>query len=302
MSINMQSKNKYYRFFFAAALFVVAAAANITSAQTAAVLDTVKQTDVTVSNVKNAETESAGAAAAQSSSSSSDWTGVYIGGYLGGNFNRSSANTSTVFNSSGYFAASSVTAINSSGAQKLDPNGFTGGATLGYNYQSGRFLIGAETDFGALTGKKTATTTTVYPCCSPTSFTIAQSVKTDWIFTARPRVGVIAGNALFYGTGGLAVTKIDYNARFTDNFATANESGAINKTRAGWTAGGGVEYKVANKWSVKGEYLFADFRRATTTSTNLTAFTPPTAYPSNVFTHSIYSKNHMLRFGVNYHF
>lgn len=302
MSIQTQSNNKFSFFLTLVALFVVATAANLAFGQSTSTFDPQKQPDPTVSNVKSGDSDSAGNASAQSPSSTSNWTGVYVGGYAGGNFSRSSANTSTVYSSTGYFATTSVPAINAVGAQKLDPNGFTGGATLGYNYQSGRFVIGAETDFGALTGKKTATGTQVYPCCSPTSFTVTQSVKTDWIFTARPRAGFTVGNALIYGTGGLAVTKIDYKAQFTDTFASANESGAINKTRAGWTAGGGVEYKVANKWSVKGEYLFADFRRSTITSTNLTTTPPPTSYPQNPFTHSIYSKNHMLRFGVNYHF
>ncbi|MER3430484.1 MAG: hypothetical protein C4324_05480 [Blastocatellia bacterium] len=135
-----------------------------------------------------------------------------------------------------------------------------------------------------------------------TTFTVAQSLKTDWFFKARPRVGFTLGDALIYGTGGLTVTRTDYRARLTDTFASENESCPINKTRAAWTAVGGVEYKVANKWSVKGEVVFTAFRGATTTSTHLTAFTPPIAYPRNPFTHSIYAKYHLLRFGVNYHF
>lgn len=299
MLIKTHSNYKFFPLLFSVALFVVASAVNIALGQSTSTFDPSRQSDVTVSGLKATDSEPTGSTAAQSTSSSANWTGVYVGGYAGANFTRATANTSTVYSPTGYFAASSVPAINTVGVQKLDPNGFTGGATLGYNYQSGRFVIGAETDFGALTGKKTATGTAVYPCCSPTSFTVTQSAKTQWIYTARPRAGFTLGNALIYGTAGLAVTKIDYNARFTDTFASANESGAINKTRAGWTAGGGVEYKVANKWSVKGEYLFADFRRETTTSTNLTA---GPAYPQNPFTHSIYQKNHMVRFGVNYHF
>jgi hypothetical protein len=50
-------------------------------------------------------------------------------------------------------------------------------------------------------------------------------------------------------------------------------------------AGVGGEYALMNGWSVKAEYLYVDLGRVSTTSANLTAFTPPIAFPANVFTH-----------------
>ena len=65
--------------------------------------------------------------------------------------------------------------------------------------------------------------------------------------------------ALFYVTGGLAVT----NAKFTDSFGSfANTSVAAvssDSTHVGWTAGVGMEYAFTDNWSVKAEYLYADF-------------------------------------------
>jgi len=65
--------------------------------------------------------------------------------------------------------------------------------------------------------------------------------------------------ALFYVTGGLAVT----NVKFTDSFGSfGNTSVAAissNTTRVGWTVGGGIEYAFTNNWSAKAEYLYADF-------------------------------------------
>jgi len=58
-------------------------------------------------------------------------------------------------------------------------------------------------------------------------------------------------------------------------------------------------------WGWQGEYLRASFGGASThTSTNLTAFTPPIAFPTNVFTHSIGDLGgvNIYRFGFNYHF
>jgi len=153
-----------------------------------------------------------------------------------------------------------------------------------------------------LSGTKTATTTTPYTVATPpATFTITQSLKQRWLWTARPRFGYSTGNALFYLTGGLAVTKVNYQALFTDTFSSAHENGGLDKTKAGWTGGGGVEYKVGSNWSVKGEYLYSDFGRQTVTSTNLTA-PSATSWPGNVFTHSIFLAQHDLRFGINYHF
>ena len=51
---------------------------------------------------------------------------------------------------------------------------------------------------------------------------------------------------------------------------------------------------------VKGEYLYTDFGRTTTTSRNLIAYTLPLAFPSNVFTHSLALHGHTLRVGLDY--
>lgn len=235
-------------------------------------------------------------------SSSGDWTGWYVGGYAGVGLNRSGASTTTVFSPTGYFATSSVPAINTVGTQSLSQTRFSGGGTVGYNHQSNNWVVGAEADFGFLSGTPTATGTATYPCCAPSAFTVTQTSRNRFLMTARGRVGYAFNNVLFYGTGGLAVTRINYAELFTDTFATARETGAFIRTKAGWVGGGGFEYKATAKWSIKGEYLFEDFRRSGTTSTNLTAFSPPIAFPTNIFTHSIFTKQHEIRFGFNYHF
>jgi len=38
------------------------------------------------------------------------------------------------------------------------------------------------------------------------------------------------------------------------------------------------------------------------TSANLTAFSPPIAFPTNIFTHTADLRTHFVRFGVNWHF
>ena len=230
------------------------------------------------------------------------WSGLYVGGFAGLGVGRSTADTSTIYDGAGYFLTTSVAAINASGHQRLTPKNFTVGGQAGYNFQSGKWVYGAEADLGFLAGSNSASTTTTYPCCSPQTFTISQTIKNRWLFTARPRFGYSTGKALIYATGGLAMTGLNYTSTFTDNHATANESGGVNKTKLGWAGGGGIEYAFDDKWSFKGEYLYTGFGRSTTTSTNLSAFSTPLTFPTNIFTHSINYQENNFRFGVNYRF
>lgn len=251
----------------------------------------------------------AGIASAQNSKD--DWTGFYVGGYVGVDHSRSNGTTSTVYSGSGYFADTSVTSINNDGDSKLRSNGFTGGGQFGYNRQFGRLVVGGEVDFGANQASDSSSVTNEYPCCSPTAYTIGQEIKSNWRFTARPRVGVTAGKALIYGTGGLAITDLKYSALFTDTYASAVENGSIEKTKAGYTLGGGVEVKVAKHLSVKGEYLFSNFGRETVNGSVLTTQfsgndlvggVGSETWPENVFTHTAKIQDHGFRFGINYRF
>jgi outer membrane immunogenic protein len=238
------------------------------------------------------------------SAQTTDWKGFYVGGNAGGVKGSADTFTSTVFSPTGYFAMSSVPAIAAVGKQKLSPRGFTGGGQVGYNFQTGHFVLGLETDFGAMHVNDDFVGSTTYPCCAPTNFTVKQSISTDWLWTARPRVGVAAGPVLVYGTAGVALTNLSYQALFIDTFATAHENAGVDEIRTGWIAGGGVEFKIGggSHWSMKGEYLLADFGQVKTTSTNLTAFTPAVAFPTNVFTHQADLQQHIFRTGFNYRF
>lgn len=241
-------------------------------------------------------------AVASSANAADDFKGFYIGGNVGGANGHSDASTTTIFSPTGYFASSSVPAIATNGAQNLSSSGITGGGQAGYNFQHGAFVLGFETDFGAMNVSASKSTTATYPCCAPTAFTVTQSISADWLFTFRPRVGFAAGPVLIYGTGGLAMTNANYQALFTDTFATAHENGGKEDHLTGWAAGAGAEFKVHRHWSVKGEYLFASFGSLSTTSNNLTAFTPPIAFPTNTFTHTADLQAHIYRFGINFHF
>jgi outer membrane immunogenic protein len=113
----------------------------------------------------------------------------------------------------------------------LDPRGVAGGIQAGYNWQTGQFVFGAETDF-QLSGAED--TFAAYKFANP------------WFGTLRGRAGIAMDNVLFYATGGLA-----YGSGRLE-FLGLSES----QPHFGWVAGAGIELGLTPSWSAKVEYLY----------------------------------------------
>lgn len=134
--------------------------------------------------------------------------------------------------------------------------GVLGGIQIGYNFQSANIVYGAEVDFGGSSAKKS------FGGTNPNSgYSYAAETGIEAMGTARARLGyAFDNNVMVYATGGLAFAKV------RDSFLHISPPGGGNATyswtntgwRAGWTAGGGLEYMFARNWSVKGEALYYD--------------------------------------------
>ena len=233
-------------------------------------------------------------AAAPAIAGPTDWTGPYVGANVGGGFGAS--DMATTAGSGGYFAGSSISSIAANGTANLKPTGFTGGVGGGANLQTGNWVVGLEADIDALTLNKSTAATAVYPCCSPSAYTITQGAKTSWLFTARPRVGWTTNGVLVYATGGVAVTDFHYTATFADTFTPVTENGSKTSTKTGWTLGGGLEAQIDPKWSLKAEYLYADFGKVNSTA----ALVP--AVSGQVMDHNAKLNTSLVRFGLNMRF
>ena len=242
------------------------------------------------------------------------WTGVYIGGNAGGAWGRSDVATTTTFVPlpAGYFGAANIPAVNAAGTGTIKPNSFTGGGQIGYNWQfAPTWVAGVEADLSYfhLSGSRTAAG--AYPTIpvAGVGFNFQESVQTNWLFTARPRIGWANNNWLFYATGGVAVTQLKYNSTFTDNAGGGFPSGMLDigtpsTTKVGWTIGGGVEAALWAHWAVKAEYLYVNFGSVTGASTNSVnpAYALAVGGPSiNPFSHSANLTANILRVGLNYH-
>jgi outer membrane immunogenic protein len=231
----------------------------------------------------------------------SSWSGFYVGGNAGYDWGR--AATNGVLGAPAPFLPVDLAAISTASSPRLQPNGFTGGGQVGYNWQAGGAVFGVEADIESFRLRASTTATLPFPSTLPGGlvgpptafFTSASSVSTDWLFTARDRIGWANDHWLLYATGGLAVTKV--NATQTVALiAPFVFNASASDTRVGWTVGAGFEYMVSRNWSVKGEYLYLDFGTLNGTGVLTPAFAGLTLNNSTRLTANI------ARAGVNYHF
>jgi outer membrane immunogenic protein len=197
-----------------------------------------------------------------------NWTGWYMGLNAGGNWGTSQPSTTATRGT--YFVPRDLAQIAAAGNQSFKTNGFTGGIQGGYNWQSGYLLAGIELDFGYFDSSGSQRVTAAYLSAPGSALNVNTSVSTNWLFTARPRLGVVANNVLFYGTGGLALTQLKASWAFTDTYASAAESASASSTKAGWAVGGGIEAAMSGNWSIGGEYLYVKFGGVSAVSSNLT--------------------------------
>ena len=144
-----------------------------------------------------------------------------------------------------------ITALGVSTTGTYEVRGALVGATLGYNYQTGPWVLGIEgdIDWSNIGGQVTGPVMGI-----PATF----ETQLSWLNTFRGRVGYALGPIFPYLTGGGAFGGI----RATDAITipgSGNELAGLSDVRLGWTAGAGLEYGLLNQnWSVKVEYLYVD--------------------------------------------
>ena len=185
---------------------------------------------------------------------------------------------------------------------------FIGGGQAGYNWQTGAFVLGVETDFDGSTLSKSfnnvgAPFAAVAGPLTGDFLTVNGKNSLTWLGTTRARVGFVAtpdNRLMIYATGGVAYG--GGNSQFSAFDATTGSfwSGNPSSTRVGWTIGGGVEYAITNNITIKGEYLYADLGSSNFNSAGNAASL--IAFPGvSVSGHIDYNAS-IFRAGVNYKF
>ena len=200
------------------------------------------------------------------------WTGFYVGLNAGATIGDSRYQFAPFFSN---YAQSNV--------------GFTGGGQLGYNWQMGPVVFGAETDINYRSGGS----------ASNGWGNGGSNNNSGYFGTVRGRLGFTPmDRLLIYGTGGLAYgnSNLPNNVVGLDSFGAPRSFYGSNNngTKLGWTAGAGAEYAITPKWSVKAEYLYVNLGK--TNVNYVDAFTGLPGYASAS------NRNHVVRLGINYHF
>ncbi|MBM3562691.1 MAG: porin [Alphaproteobacteria bacterium] len=220
-----------------------------------------------------------------------NWAGLYMGASLGGGIPLHGADRLQA--ASGFGSP----IFDLYPASATHP-GVTVGAQAGYNWQSGPWVWGFETDLSLLDGRRGPTgaylASPAYP--PPAIFTLASNSSANFFASIRGRLGYAWDRTLLYLTGGVAAggergpTTLTLGAGGPDGIFYAPWS---QSSRMKYAIGGGFEYAFAENWSARAEYLFLNQSLNTQLFDNGADFT----YVSRVR-----NENHLLRFGLNFHF
>jgi outer membrane immunogenic protein len=190
------------------------------------------------------------------------WTGLYLG-----------------FNAGYGFSTSSDSLTDYEYTAGLRAEGGFGGAQIGYNWQvNPRWVAGIEADFqaSAINDRNVL----VYADSN-----VEYTHRLDSFGTVRGRLGMSAGNALIFATGGFAYGSVHKAYAYE-----SNDFYTFKGVATGYTLGGGIEYKITPAWSVKAEYLYLDLG------------TNATSQSGDVWTQTDNRDTyHVFRAGANFH-
>jgi outer membrane immunogenic protein len=205
------------------------------------------------------------------------WTGTYVG--INGGYSWATTNHTDLFGAT---------------TNDFNQSGGMAGVTYGGNWQSGRWVLGFESDFDWADIKGTLTTAgPPAGLCSisggNTCFTKIKEFSTE-----RMRAGYDLNGWLLYGTGGVGFARVQAGQNpCVSPVPVFGGSSCNTEWRTGWVAGAGVEKMFLPNWSAKIEYLHFDFGNALN-------YTPTSVGGGNSV--HVLERGDMVRVGINYHF
>lgn len=200
-----------------------------------------------------------------------------------------------VFNWSGFYLGADVGYLGSTSVASIpgfpvptdgrpNPSGFKIGAHVGYRHQFvSNLVLGLEGDLSLVAGSsRTAQAATL---------TQWWRVRATMDGSVRATLGFAVNRSLLYTTAGVAFA--DFAGCSVTVVATnpcvagSNFSGL----RTGWTVGAGLAYAVTDNWSVRAEYLYANYGSKTYS-------TPIIGFGTSRYR----TDTHAVRVGVSYLF
>lgn len=158
-----------------------------------------------------------------------DWSGAYVGGWVG----------STCIDGSVTNVTTSLSYLNAG-------CGYKGGLLAGYNHQIDNIVFGIEADWG-MSGN----------IVDNNQVGADFKYGMDDIATARFRLGYAMDDTMLFITGGGAWGR----GHLTDNVSTATPTDLYGN-HWGWSVGGGVEHALTDQLRIKMDYLYTKFNDA----------------------------------------
>lgn len=228
------------------------------------------------------------------------WTGWYFGGFAGGGWADKDAKT----NDPCFGTCPGGNPGNYNGVAPINYNlksSFIGGVTSGYNWQSGNWVIGYESETGylRLRGSAQFVNAAGVPVAGTSGDTSANTRIGDWYSAYTLRWGYAWDRTLLYGKAGGVVTRVETGVVDSCITPVLCGGGLIDTTHKkyifGWTAGAGIERAIWNRWSIKAEYLFLGIQKDVVHSGPVgPAFTTVDTSITRV------PNVHTVKFGLNY--
>jgi outer membrane immunogenic protein len=202
------------------------------------------------------------------------WQGLYVGGSVGATWLKSTQDDTAAIGGVssfpfGSFGYSSTTGGSSGTANGL---GWLGGLNLGYNLQSGNFVYGAEVDFSWLGSTKATSNGSFSSTTGYTGFggvrysapgATSRTSQVNGLATFRARVGIDFGGTLPYLTGGLALGDIKNSYTISGQGYNGSVNSATVAKQSwvpGIVLGGGIEHKLSERWTLRGEIMWVGFQ------------------------------------------
>lgn len=187
--------------------------------------------------------------------------------------------------------------------------GYVAGGQIGWNVQRGMIVAGVEADASITDMQNKA----LYR--NPAQFGTAEAGRatrlndrTNYLGTARARLGVATGPLLMYATGGFAYSQVN-NAGLFDSSGRRylDYEGHSSTDLTGWVAGGGVEYMLPGAFrnhraTVRAEFLHYDLGDSTVTSDHFPSTATQVSTVLGSYTSTFHHGGEILRVGMNLKF
>ena len=223
-----------------------------------------------------------------------EWTGLYFGVNAGYGWAKGSSTTRFV----GDFAGGTTTPFGLgptelSGTSVLgssSPSGSIAGGQIGFNWQWGMVVFGAEVDAQWSGQQTTASFVCTFDC------TATSTVKIKSLTTGRARVGLAFDWLLPYVTTGAALVNVEDNLTLTAAGVTGAFQG-LSTTYLGWTVGAGVDVALSSNWSARFEYLHIEANGLKPTTVEI-----PGILGAGFASESASYRDDIVRFALNYRF